>query len=115
MKESGNVTLLRLRKGECSEELGEAIATAVDRMKATGKKSKVILTLTFEPAGAEKGSKGEEIPMSFIRDDIKLVLPAMPRNDTLLFVDHENGGLTDENPQQHIDGVEKQAKVSKAG
>ncbi len=52
--------------------------------------------------------------MSFIRDDIKLVLPAMPRNDTLLFVDHENGGLTDENPQQHIEGVKSEPKVAKS-
>lgn len=114
MKESGATTLLRLRKGECSEDLGEAISTAVDRMKATGKKAKVVITLTFEPAGAEKGSKGDEIPMSFIRDDIKLVLPALPRNDTLLFVDHDNGGLTDKNPQQHIPGVDSSAKVAKS-
>jgi hypothetical protein len=111
MKEPGCTTLLRLRKGDLNEELGEAISTAVDRMKATGKKSKVVLTLTFEPAGAEKGSKGDEIPMSFIRDDVKLVLPALPRNDTLLFIDHEEGGLTEENPQQHIAGVERQEKA----
>lgn len=112
MQEPGCTTLLRLRKGEFSEELGESITTAANRMKETGKKTKVVITLTFEPAGAEKGTKGDEIPMTFIRDEIKLVLPSLPRNDTLLFVDHENGGITDKNPQQTIPGIEREKRTA---
>lgn len=103
-KEPGTTTLMRLRGGEFNKELGEKIDEAVERMKATGKKTKLMVELTFEPAGVEKGTKGDDIERTWITDDIKLKLPALPKANTILFVDPE-GGVTDQNPQQEIEGV----------
>jgi hypothetical protein len=104
MKEQGTTTLMRLREGKLNEEIAEAIETAIERMKATGKPAEVHLKLKFSPAGVEKGTKGDEIERTWIEDDIKLKLPALPKSNTLLFVDPD-GGVTDKNPQQEIPGV----------
>lgn len=108
MKEPGTTTIQRLREGKVNEELAEAIETAIERMKATGKKTQVIMTLSFNPAGVEKGAKGDEIERTWIDDDIKLKLPALPKGNTLLFVDPD-GGVTDKNPQMEIEGVNRSA------
>ena len=104
MKEQGTTTLMRLREGKLNEEIAESIETAIERMKATGKPAEVLIRLKFSPAGVEKGTKGDEIERTWIEDDIKLKLPALPKSNTLLFVDPD-GGVTDKNPQMEIDGV----------
>lgn len=104
MKEQGTTTLMRLREGKLNEEIAEAIETSIERMKATGKPAEMTIKLKFSPAGVEKGTKGDEIERTWIEDDIKLKLPALPKSNTLLFVDPD-GGVTDKNPQQEIAGV----------
>ena len=104
MKEPGTTTLQRIREGKLNEEIAEAIETSIERMKATGKPSEMTIKLKFSPAGVEKGTKGDEIERTWIEDDIKLKLPALPKSNTLLFVDPD-GGVTDKNPQMEIEGI----------
>jgi hypothetical protein len=100
----GTTTIQVLRKGGCNDDLGAAIEEVTDRVKATGKPGKVVLTLTIEPAGIEKGGKDVIVEKVWVEDDIKTVLPKTPQPSTLLFVDPD-GGLTREDPQRTIPGI----------
>lgn len=100
----GTTTIQCLRKGMANDDLGTAIEEVTDRVKATGKAGKVVLTLTIEPAGVEKGAKDMTVEKVWVEDDIKTVLPKLPQASTLLFCDPD-GGLTREDPQKTIPGV----------
>ncbi len=98
-----------LRKGNLNEEMGEQLASVVERVKATGKKAKLILTLTIEPAGVNKDDRDLVVEKVWIRDEIKLALPKLPVNPTLLFIKEDSNDLTKDAPQTSIHGVRDSA------
>lgn len=96
----GSTTIRELRKGAADTALGEAINTATERVKVTGKKCQVTLTLTIEPADEDA-----EVDRVWITDEVKTKLAALPQKNTLFFVDPDSHDLTRDDPQQKIPGV----------
>lgn len=106
MHKPGTTIIQEIRRGACNDDLGDAIAAAVERVKVTGRGAKVSLTLHIKPAGLDKNAKDIEVEKCWVTDEIKSTLPKMPQHDTLLFID-EKGDLTREDPQRYIPGIKK--------
>lgn len=104
MKHAINI-IGELRKGSCNEELSEAIATATERVKATGKKARVTLILDIEPAGVQKDDRTSAVERVWVTDEVKVTLPKMPKEQTYFFIDPDNNNLTRQDPQRVIPGV----------
>lgn len=88
--------ITELRGGMANEALTDAIQEATERVKATGKKAQVILTLTIEPADVE----ADEVERVWVQDEVKCKLPKLPQKNTLFFIDPENNNLSRKDPQQ---------------
>lgn len=86
-------TLAELREGLMLDELADAIQNAVTAVRASGKPSRVVLSLTVRPV---KQSGGTVVA---IDDDVKVKLPPLEKGGTLLFAD-DDGVLTRHNPKQ---------------
>lgn len=81
-----------LRYGAASEELSDAIAEAVKSSQDTGKAATLTLTIKIKP----KRTSGQY----FIEDDIKLKLPELMREETIMF-GTPDGNLVRDDPRQH--------------
>lgn len=80
-----------LRYGAAAEELSEALAECVDRARDAGKAATLTLTIKIKP----KGNSGQY----FIEDDIKTKVPALMKEETIMF-GTPDGNLTREDPRQ---------------
>lgn len=78
--------------GKTHEELGDALHDLVARVRDTGKKGSVQLTVTVGPL------KGDA-DVLVVTDEIKLRLPEHDRKASLFYPD-ANGNLTRSDPQQ---------------
>lgn len=81
-----------VRSGAAVAEMSEALADIVQRAIESGKQGSISLTLTVQPHGA--GQNG-----FFIQDTMKVALPKMPKDKTVMFADAE-GNLTRRDPRQ---------------
>lgn len=96
-------TLAELRGGLAVEELGDALRTATESVKATGKKAVVTVKLTIRPNGqADPG----DVQSVFVDDDITTKLPVPSRRASVFFIS-EHSDLC---RQQTIPGVEPAAR-----
>lgn len=85
--------LLRdLGGGRTHDEMSEAIWDLAERVRDTGKKGTVQLTITVEP------TKGD-ITMLTVSDEIKIKLPEHARRPSVFFAD-DHGNLSRSNPNQ---------------
>lgn len=98
-----------LEKGSVNDRASDSLAVVVERVKATGKKSTIIVELTVEAAGVEKGAKDQIIDKVWITAAIKTKLAAMPKQSTLLFIKEDTNDLTKDAPQTSIHGVRQSA------
>jgi hypothetical protein len=94
-----------LEKGNVNDAATAAIAEAVDRLKATGKKQQVTVVVTLQAAGVDKNAKDLAIEKVWVDADIKLKLTPLPKASTLMFVEEDSNGLLKDAPQQSIHGV----------
>lgn len=99
----GATIIQELRKGECNTALGEAINEATERVKATGKRCTVTLTLEIEPVDDKATTQAVE--RVFVTDKIKTKLAALPQKNTLFFIDPDSSDLSRTDPQQTVPGV----------
>lgn len=79
-------------KGTTHEELGEALHTLIQRVRDTGKKGQLILTVTV----ARMKGDGDVL---VVDDAIKLKLPEHDRKASLFYAD-DNGNLSRTDPNQ---------------
>jgi len=84
--------LRELSQGRTHDELGEAVYDLAARVRATGKKGTLTLTIAVEPM------KGDE-QVLVISDEIRLKLPEFPRKPSIFYATRE-GNLSRTNPQQ---------------
>ena len=105
----GTTIIQSLRKGHCNEEIGDAIAQVVDRVKATGKPGEVIIKLKIKPAGIEEGAKDTEVERTWVDDTVTVKLPALPKQSTMFFIEPDTSNLTRNDPAQHIPGIKQSA------
>jgi hypothetical protein len=98
-----------LEKGNVNDLASESLATVVERVKATGKKSTIIVELTVEAAGVEKGAKDQIIDKVWISASVKTKLAAMPKQSTLLFIKEDSNDLSKDAPQTSIHGIRQTA------
>lgn len=99
-----------LRKGAADEDIAKEIDAAVERVKATGKKAKVSIILTIEPAGMEKDAKDLVVDKVWISDEVKLALPKLPTKKSLMFIKEDSNDLTKDAPQTSIHGIREDVK-----
>ncbi len=104
-----------LRKGAADEDIAQDIAKAVERVKATGKKAKVQIVLTIEPAGLDKNAKDLVVDKVWITDEVKLALPKLPTKQSLMFIKEDSNDLTKDAPQTSIHGVREPEPTNRAG
>ncbi|MGH3355255.1 MAG: hypothetical protein ACRDOJ_05120 [Nocardioidaceae bacterium] len=78
--------------GRTHDELGESLHDLVDRVRDTGKKGSVTLTVTVAPMK-------DDIDTLVISDEIKLRLPEHDRKASIFYPD-EHGNLTRRDPRQ---------------
>lgn len=97
--------LQTLEKGNVNEEASTKLADVVERVKATGKKSTIVLEITVEAAGVEKGAKDQIIDKVWLSAAVKVKLAAMPKKSTLLFIKEDSNDLATNPSQQSIPGV----------
>lgn len=81
-----------LNKGGTSAELDEALAQAVNAVKATGKVAKISFEITIRPADKD----GDTV---MVEDAIKVKTANPPRKAALFFTD-DHGRLHRDNPNQ---------------
>lgn len=79
-------------QGKTHDEMSEALYDLAARVRATGKKGKVSLTITMEPM------KGDERVL-VVSDEIKLQLPEFPRKPSIFYT-ADDGNLSRQNPEQ---------------
>ena len=82
--------LSNIRDGGVLEELSENLRECAKATLATGKKSKLVLEITFDRNG-QSGVK--------IADRVKVALPEAEKEQTNFYVT-ENGGLSRRDPKQ---------------
>lgn len=86
--------LRELAHGKTHDEMSEAIWDLTQRVRETGKKGSVQLTIAIEPMPKTDG-KGPLV----INDEIKLRLPEFNRDASVAYVDG-NGNLARNDPRQ---------------
>lgn len=79
-------------KGTTHEELSERLHTLIGRVRDTGKKGALQLTITVSPF------KGDSDAL-LVADSIKLTLPQHDRKDSIFYAD-KAGNFSREDPQQ---------------
>lgn len=79
-------------KGATHDELGEGLHTLIQRVRDTGKKGSIVLTVTVERL------KGDH-DVLVVSDEIRLKLPEHDRKASLFYPD-ENGNLSRTDPNQ---------------
>lgn len=79
-------------QGRTHAEMSEALYDLAARVRDTGKKGSVTLTITIEPA------KGDE-DVLVVGDEIKLKLPEFPRKPSIFYT-ADDGNLSRTNPTQ---------------
>lgn len=79
-------------QGRTHDEMGEAIYDLAARVRDTGKKGSVTLTIVVEPM------KGDERVL-VVSDEIRLKLPEFPRKPSIFYTGTD-GNLTRSDPEQ---------------
>lgn len=79
-------------QGRTHAEMGEALYDLASRVRDTGKKGSVTLTITIEPM------KGDERVL-VVADEIKLKLPEFPRKPSIFYT-ADDGNLSRSDPEQ---------------
>jgi hypothetical protein len=93
LESNGFARLLQLqREGDCQAEASVKLAELVERVRLVGKPGKLRLELTVTPAN----NSGDAVT---VLDELTTKLPAMPRANSLFFLD-DTGGLHRDNPKQ---------------
>lgn len=98
-----------LERGVVNDRASEDLAKVVERVKATGKKSSILVEITVEAAGVEKGAKDQIIDKVWLTASVKTKLAALPKQSTMLFIKEDSNDLTKEAPQTSIHGVRQSA------
>ena len=80
-------------RGKTHDELSEGLRDLVAKVKDTGKKGTITLTVTVEPMPKSDGSA------LIVTDEIKLKLPEFAREASLFFADDDNN-LRRDDPRQ---------------
>ena len=79
-------------QGKTHDEMGEAIYDLAARVRDTGKKGSVTLTIVVEPM------KGDERVL-VVSDEIRLKLPEFPRKPSIFYTGPD-GNLSRQDPEQ---------------
>ncbi|CCH73470.1 hypothetical protein BN11_5040017 [Nostocoides australiense Ben110] len=87
------VWLATQSEGRTASELSDGLAELVRRVKDTGKKGSISLTISVEPM------KGADEHTMIVKDSINLKLPEFDRTASVYFSD-KDGGLHRNDPRQ---------------
>ena len=87
------VWLASQSEGRTATELTDGLAELVRRVKDTGKKGSISLTVAVEPL------KGSDNTTFLVKDSINLKLPEFDRSASVYFAD-DDGGLHRNDPRQ---------------
>jgi hypothetical protein len=80
------------RRGDCLDELGQALREVSKTAQLTGKAATLTLKIKVAPTSTVKGAVS-------VTDEIKLTLPKMDKGGSLFYSD-ENGALLRDDPKQ---------------
>lgn len=84
-------TLKAMRDGEFLQELESQVRDIVEAVRATQKKGKIQINITFTPGKAH---------MLLVEDDVKLTRPEEPRDRSSVFFPTDNNDLSRRDPRQ---------------